>query len=262
LPVTIAVVQTKPLFLDVTANVERAVGFLAETRADVAVLPELFTSGYTFIGTDQVRTASVSPDDTVLRPLYDLSRSRSMGICGGYAERSGGRYFNSCFFIGDGSLIANYRKTHLFYHERELFSPGDTGFSVFSYKGAQFGMMICFDWFFPEATRTLALMGAEVILHPANLVLPYCQRAMFARAVENRVFTVTANRVGTEENGPRRNAFTGGSVVISPAGDYLMELDKRTECCRTVRIDPAAARDKKVTPANDLFADRRPQFYK
>lgn len=185
-----------------------------------------------------------------------------MGICGGYAERSEDRFFNSSFFIGDGRLVANYRKTHLFSHEKEFFSPGDTGFSVFSYKGTQFGMMICFDWFFPEAARTLALLGADVILHPANLVLPYCQRAMFTRAVENRVFTVTANRVGMEENAERSNTFSGGSVIVSPAGDYLLEMDKRMEQCLTIEIDPAAARDKKVTVLNDLFADRRPQFYR
>lgn len=262
MPITIAVVQSRPVFLDVAANVDRLVGILADTRADVAVLPELATCGYTFASTDEVRTASIASDDAALRPLFDLSRERSMGICGGYAERADGRYFNSAFFIGDGRLIANYRKTHLFSDEKEFFSPGDTGFWVFSYKGVPFGMMICFDWFFPEAARALALSGAEVILHPANLVLPYCQRAMFARAVENRVFTVTANRVGTEENSGRRNAFTGGSVVVSPTGDYLLDMDKHAEECRTVQIDPAIARNKNVTGRNDLFADRRPEFYR
>jgi predicted amidohydrolase len=259
--ITLAVVQIKPVFLDVPSNIRRAVVFLKETRADVAVLPELFTSGYTFARADEAHAASIAPDDPVLRPLYDLSRERSMGICGGYPERAGDRLFNSSFFIGDGRLVANYRKTHLFFQEKEFFSPGDTGFSVFPYKGTQFGMMICFDWFFPEAARSLALLGADVILHPANLVLPWCQRAMFARAVENRVFTVTANRVGTEVNGDRRNAFTGGSVIVSPRGDYLLEMDKQGEGCETIEIDPAVARDKKVTPQNDLFLDRRPNFY-
>jgi predicted amidohydrolase len=260
--ITVAVVQTEPVFLDVASNIERAAGLLAGAGADVAVLPELFTSGYTFARAGEVKAVSIRLDDDALRPLYDLSRDRSMGICGGYAESAGGRYYNSAFFIGDGTLVANYRKTHLFSREKEFFSPGDTGFSVFPYKGVRFGMMICFDWFFPEAARTLALSGAEVILHPANLVLPFCQRAMFARAVENRVFTVTANRVGAERNGTRRNAFTGGSVVVSPTGEYLMELDTHAEQCRTVGIDPARARSKKVTPANDLFIDRRPEFYK
>jgi len=259
--ITVAVVQTNPAFLDVAANVGRAAALLAGTRADVAVLPELFTSGYTFANRDEVRAVSIESDSTALQPLYDLSREHSMGICGGYPERSGGRYFNSAVFIGDGALVANYRKTHLFSREKEFFSPGDTGFSVFSYGGTRFGMMICFDWFFPEAARTLALSGAEVILHPANLVLPYCQRAMFARALENRVFTVTANRVGTEENAGRRNTFTGGSVVVSPTGEYLLEMDKHTEEHRTVRIEPAAASDKKVTPLNTLFAARRPRLY-
>lgn len=261
MPITIAVVQTVPVFLDVKANIRKATDFLGKIRADVAVLPELFTSGYTFARADEVRAVSITPDDPVLQPLYDLSRERPMGICGGYAERSDGRFFNSSFFIGDRRLVSNYRKTHLFSHEKEFFSPGDTGFSVFSYQETKFGMMVCFDWFFPEAARTLALLGADVILHPANLVLPYCQRAMFTRALENRVFTVTANRVGTEENGERSNTFTGGSVIVSPAGEYLLEMDRQLEQCETIEIDPAAARDKKVTKLNDLFADRRPQWY-
>jgi len=262
LPITIAVMQTRPVFLDTGANIGKAVDLLGAVRADVAVFPELFTSGYTFARTDEVRAVSIAPDDPALRPLYEVSRERRMGICGGYAERSADKLMNSSFFIGDGKLIANYRKTHLFSNEKEFFTPGDTGFSVFSYGGTRFGMMICFDWFFPEAARTLALLGADVILHPANLVLPYCQRVMYARALENRVFVVTANRVGTEENGGRSNTFTGGSVVVSPAGEYLLEMDREREESRTVEIDPAEARDKKITKLNDLFADRRPLFYR
>jgi predicted amidohydrolase len=261
MPITVAVVQLEPVFLDPDSNIKRAVSLIRAARADVAVLPELFTSGYTFGRIDEVRSVSIPTDDPLLGPLCDLSAERSMGICGGYPERAGKRLFNSSFFIGDGRLVANYRKTHLFHREREFFSPGDTGFSVFDYKGTRFGIMICFDWLFPEAARTLALRGADVILHPANLVLPWCQRAMFARAVENRVFTVTANRVGIERNGEETNVFTGGSVVVSPQGEYLLEMDEEGEYCRTVEINPALARDKKVTPENGLFADRRPEFY-
>ena len=259
--IAIAVVQLKPILLDVITNVRRALAFLEKTRADFVVLPELFTTGYTFKHQDEVQTVSSGLDDPILEPIYEISKDRSMGICGGYAERADGRTYNSSFFIGDGKLVANYRKTHLFSHEKEFFTPGDTGFSVCDYKGVRFGMMICFDWFFPEAARTLALLGAEVILHPANLVLPYCQRAMFARAVENRVFIVTANRVGREKNGRRENRFAGGSVIVSPKGEYLLEMDERTESYETIQIDPATARNKKVTDRNDLFADRRPEMY-
>jgi predicted amidohydrolase len=260
--ITIAVVQLRPILGDPVANVKKALGFLGKTRADIAVLPELFTTGYTFGDAARIAPISIAPDDPILAPIYELSAERSMGIAGGYAERRGERLYNSSFFIGDGKLFSNYRKTHLFSYEKELFSPGDTGFSVFAYKGAAFGMMICFDWAFPEAARTLALSGADVILHPTNLVLPYCQRAMFARAVENRVFTVTANRVGTENNGGRENRFTGGSVIVSPTGEYLLEMDGVSEGVETRSIDPGLARDKSITPFNDLLADRRPEFYK
>jgi predicted amidohydrolase len=260
--ITIAVVQLRPILGDPVANVKKALDFLGRTKTDVAVLPELFTTGYTFVDPADIAPVSIAPDDPILAPIYEFSARRSMGIAGGYAERGGDRRYNSSFFIGDGKLISNYRKTHLFSYEKELFSPGDTGFSVFAYKGARFGMMICFDWIFPEAARTLAMLGADVILHPANLVLPFCQRAMFARAVENRVFTVTANRVGTERSGGHENQFTGGSVIVSPAGEYLLEMDGVSERVETRSIDPVLARDKEITPLNDLLADRRPEFYK
>jgi predicted amidohydrolase len=81
------------------------------------------------------------------------------------------------------------------------------------------GMMICFDWIFPESARTLALKGAQIIAHPSNLVLSYCQQAMFTRAVENRVFTITANRTGTEINGDKELYFTGKSVIVDTKGN-------------------------------------------
>jgi predicted amidohydrolase len=86
------------------------------------------------------------------------------------------------------------------------------------FRGLRVGLAICFDWIFPESFRTLALMGADLVAHSANLVLPYCQRVDFARAVENRVYVATANRVGDEDRTGRKLAFTGGSVLVAPSG--------------------------------------------
>jgi predicted amidohydrolase len=123
-------------------------------------------------------------------------------------------------------------------------------------------MMICFDWLFPEAARTLALQGAEVICHPSNLVLPYCPQAMITRSLENRVFTITANRVGTEERVPGKPLkFIGTSQVTSPDGDVLCRAGSKREEAVAVEIDPARARKKLITPMNDIFRDRRKDLF-
>jgi predicted amidohydrolase len=130
------------------------------------------------------------------------------------------------------------------------------------YRGARFGMMICFDWIFPESARSLAILGAQVILHPANLVLPYCQRAMFARSVENRVFVATANRVGRETNAFGDDLhFTGGSQVVTPDGEYVLTLNDSESAIRSVRIDPSLADKKALNEFNTILQDRRPELY-
>jgi predicted amidohydrolase len=122
--------------------------------------------------------------------------------------------------------------------------------------------MICFDWWFPEAARTLALNGADIICHPANLVLPDCQKAMVTRSLENAVYTVTANRVGSESRGGKEElVFTGGSQVLAPNGERLLGLSKEKEEISAVQIDVKKARDKSITSFNDRFKDRRPEFY-
>jgi predicted amidohydrolase len=124
--------------------------------------------------------------------------------------------------------------------------------------------MLCFDWIYPEAARALSLKGADVIAVPSNLILPWCQRAMVIRAVENRVYTVVANRHGTEARGGGQEAltFTGGSQIVAPDGEILASLGADEDGDASAEVDPAEARDKRVTPENDILADRRPSFYR
>ena len=121
------------------------------------------------------------------------------------------------------------------------------------------GIAICGGY--AEAARSLALLGAQVILHPPNLVLPYCQRAMFARAVENRVYIATCNRVGSETNSQGDNlTFTGASEVVSPRGEYLMTFDEMEAGIKTVEIDPGAADNKDLNQFNSVLRDLRPEL--
>jgi predicted amidohydrolase len=121
--------------------------------------------------------------------------------------------------------------------------------------------MICFDWIFPEAARTLSLAGAQIIAHPANLVLPYCQNAMITRSIENRVFTITANRIGKEKLGIEKLRFTGQSQMTAPDGKILFRGPENKATFHVMSIDPKQALDKSISKRNDLFKDRRIEFY-
>jgi predicted amidohydrolase len=178
-----------------------------------------------------------------------------IGIVGGFAEKSAGRHYNSSFFITPGALHV-HRKVHLFGKEKRIFSAGD-GFQVHEFGNAKIGMMVCFDWFFPESCRTLMLKGAEIITHPANLVLPFWPTAAPTRAVENHVFIVTSSRIGNE----RGLEFVGGSLIATPGGEILSSSGNADLGCRVVEIDPGEARDKRVTPLNDIVEDRMPGAY-
>lgn len=263
----IAIAQTAPTFLDMEHNHAAAIELIRATDADLVLLPELYLTGYAFSTAEQLKRVALGRKNRYFDELCRVSQERDVAICGGYAERGGETergvaVYNSSFFIGDGRLIAHYRKLHLFYRETQFFTPGSDGFSVFEYRGARFGMMVCFDWIFPEAARTLALLGAQVILHPANLVLPYFQRAAFARAVENRVFVASANRVGNEKNQFGDDlTFTGGSQVVSPTGEYLLAFNATEAGVRSISIDPRQADEKQLNEFNTILADRRPEFY-
>ncbi len=171
-------------------------------------------------------------------------------------------FYNSAILVYPDGKIKVYRKVHLFFEEKLFFEPGNLGFPVFEVKGVKVGMMVCFDWVFPEATRSLALGGAEIIAHPANLVLPYCQDAMITRSIENRVFTITANRTGKDVRGDKELSFTGKSQIVSPSGERVLEFEGEEEGIKVIEIEPAMARDKNITEYNDLFRDRRPGVYR
>lgn len=122
--------------------------------------------------------------------------------------------------------------------------------------------MVCFDWALPEASRTLALAGAQIICQPANLVLDKCQRAMFARSVENGVFTVTANRSGSDIRPFGKLSFTGLSQIMAPNGERLVQASEDADEIVLADIDPAVADCKMITSTNHLLADRRPAYYR
>jgi len=180
----------------------------------------------------------------------------------GMAERVGERLYNSSCLLSPEGEIKIYRKAHLFNKEKSFFTPGDTGFPVFDVtigsNQVKVGLLVCFDWIFPEPWRILALKGAQIIAHSTNLVLPYCQDAMITRAIENRVFIITTNRTG-EERGLR---FTGRSQAVKPTGKILIRVGEESQGVWTVECDPLEAQNKMVTERNDIFQDRRKDLYR
>ena len=150
---------------------------------------------------------------------------------------------------------------HLFHEEKQIFAPGNLPLEIIDYRGFRLGMMICFDWIFPELTRCLALMGAQIVCHPANLVLPYCQEAMRTRSIENRIFTVTANRIGEEARGEDKLIFTGQSQFTNNRGEVIYRASPDKEEVHCADIDIGEADNKKIDGLNDLFRDRRVDFY-
>ncbi|MBN2102800.1 acyltransferase [bacterium] len=244
-------------------NLNRIENVLTHVDADLLVLPELCTTGYQFISRKEVHDLSESiPDGESTRRLMAICRRKKMHIAAGVSERNGDDCYNTSVLLGPEGYIGTYRKIHLFDEEKLWFQPGTEGFQVWDLGPAKVGMMICFDWIFPESARSLALAGADLICHPSNLVLPFCPDAMITRSVENRVFTATANRIGCEARGGKSPLnFTGLSQVTDPSGNRMIQFGSEEEGVKTVRIDVTLARNKHITSRNDLWEDRREELY-
>ena len=256
-------VQFQPYRYDVQRNIDTLKTLTRAVKADLLVLPELANSGYMYRSSDTLAPYSESADGRgpFLSALQEIACETGTVLVAGFAENAEGVLYNSAAAVGTGGVLQVYRKTHLFFDEKNLFEPGDSGFNVFEVQGVKVGMMICFDWIFPESARTLALMGAQIIAHPSNLVLPYCQTAMVTRSLENRVFSITTNRWGGETLDDSSLTFTGASQVMSPHGARLAQAPETGDSVQVIEIDPALANDKHITARNDLFADRRPECY-
>lgn len=259
----IGIVQSSPVFGKVEENLHRVEALMGEGRADLWVLPELFATGYQFVSREDLeRLAEPIPNGKTTQALIDIAQARRCRIVAGIPEIADASLYNTAVLVGPSGFLKSYRKVHLFFEETRWFTPGDGPFPVIDIGVAKVGLMVCFDHLFPEAARTLALRGAEIIAHPANLVMPiYAQLTMRVRALENGVFTATANRVGVEARAAQTLRFTGESQIISPRGEILARLSPDQEETKIVEIDPAEALDKSLNQYNDLIADRRPGLY-
>jgi len=259
----LALIQLEPKLMAVEENLGNALAAMAKVEADVYLLPELYASGYTFVaGKELEQVAEGATEGASLTAFGEFARERGAYVCYGFAERGDGGFYNSANLVGPMGLAGTYRKIHLFGRETLFFRRGEKAAPVFELPGVgRVGMMICFDWTFPEVARSLALKGAEVLLHPSNLVLPHCPQAMITRSLENRVFSATCDRVGEERNGKVLHRFIGSSQVVSPRGEVLVRLGREAEESAVVEIRVEEARNKGIGEYNDVVEDRRPALY-
>jgi predicted amidohydrolase len=258
--VRIGSIQFTPVLGDLTATINKLSPLLAKTTdIDLLVLPELCNSGYNFVSKEQAWYTSEEIDSSAFINLLTAHCTKHQSyIVSGFNERDGKELYNSAVLVGPNGYIGKYQKLHLFHNEKDFFQPGKAGLPVFELPNCKIGLQVCFDWMYPEAWRILALKGAEIICHPSNLVLPgLAQKAVPIHALINKIFTITANRIGKEGD----LLFTGLSTIATPKGEVIAQASADQEEILNVNINLDLARDKYITPKNHIFQDRRPDQY-
>jgi len=272
-PLTVAAIQC-PLGDDRDTNVSRVLAAIeraAQAGAQVVLPPELFEGPYFCQTQDDAHFAMARPisdEHPTVAAVAALCRAHGIVVPISLFERAGHAHYNSLAVVGtQGQLLGVYRKSHIpdgpGYSEKYYFRPGDTGFRVWPTPWGVIGVGICWDQWYPEAARAMALQGAEVLLYPTAIgsepngedTREPWRRAMIGHAVSNAMPVVAANRIGTEGDA----AFYGSSFVCDARGDLLADLD-RTEsglALATVDLDALARR----RAAWGFFRDRRPDLY-
>jgi len=255
-------------------NIARACDWVRRAHAlgaQVVLLPELFATRYfpREKDTRYFELAHTLGDDPAVRAMSALAAELALVIPVSFFERDGQNYYNSLAMIdADGKQTGLYRKTHIpdgtGYEEKFYFKPGDTGFRVFETRYGKLGVGICWDQWFPEAARCMALLGADVLLYPTAIgsepvtgrdtAAPW-RRAMVGHAVSNTMHVAAANRVGDESG----QLFYGTSFIADPWGEILADLDRTEEGVLVHTIDVARARAEREWMG--LLRDRQPASY-
>lgn len=277
--VTLAAVQMA-MSADAESNQAKASDFVrlaAMSGAQIVLLPELFAGEYFCKDMLDEHFALAHPAEghPLLEGMSALAREFEVVLPVSFFERDGDDYYNSCMvYDADGSSLGLYRKSHIphgpGYEEKYYFKPGDTGFKVFESRYGRIGVGICWDQWFPECARSLALIGADMLLYPTAIgsepeVPGYSTRdhwraVMVGHAGANLLPVVAANRVGSEQGASCQITFYGSSFIASPLAEIVAQADEEEETVLTTVFDLNAVRALR----NDwsLFGDRRPELYK
>ena len=235
----------------------------------VVVLPELSDSGYVFERREELEDwGGPIPEGVAARRLIALAQELGIYIVSGLAEKDGDVFYNSAVFCGPQGYIGKYRKLHLWNREKLFFKPGDLGAPVFETPIGVVGLAICYDGWFPEIFRKMALEGADLICVPTNWVPmagneghPEAMANVLHKAAahSNSLFIACADRIGVERGQP----FEGQSLIVGPTGWPVAgpaSPDKPEIIVATVRLSEARAH-RTINEFNDVFGDRRPDIY-
>ncbi|MEG1039547.1 MAG: N-carbamoylputrescine amidase [Pseudomonas sp.] len=278
---TVATTQM-PCSWNLQHNLDRAEQLVREAAAqgaEVILLQELFATPYFCIEQHHkhLELAEEYQHSHVLKRFANLAKELGVVLPLSWFEKAGNAYFNSLSVAdADGRLLGVYRKTHIpnaiGYQEKEYFSPGDTGFRVWDTAFGRLGIGICWDQWFPETARCLALMGAEVLLFPTAIgsepgaveldSRDHWQMAMRGHAAANILPVVAANRVGLEAattDPELQMTFYGSSFICNHKGKMLAEADRSTPGVLVQRLDLATMREERLTWG--VYRDRRPEMY-
>ncbi|HSB95920.1 MAG TPA: N-carbamoylputrescine amidase [Spongiibacteraceae bacterium] len=267
---------------DRTANITRAeqlVRDAAQRGAQIILLQELFETPYFCIDQSAQHFALATPtaENPALLHFQKIARELNVVLPISFFERANNAYYNTTAVLdADGSVLGVYRKTHIpngpGYQEKQFFNPGDTGFKVWQTQFGCIGVGICWDQWFPETARAMALMGAELIFYPTAIgsepqdstidSKDHWQRVMQGHAAANLVPVIASNRIGTEHSvtsDALKITFYGSSFICDETGALLQVADRETEQVLIQSFDLTAL--KKRRAGWGLFRDRRPTEY-
>ncbi|MEL7032832.1 MAG: N-carbamoylputrescine amidase [Pseudomonadota bacterium] len=273
--IKVAALQLAFMKGDPVANVSRVADFVrraAAQGAEIILPPELFSDHYFCKTQEEIHFAAAHAwrAHPSVVAMQDLARELSVVIPVSIFEKDGPHYFNSVVMVdADGALLGVYRKSHIpdgpGYQEKFYFRPGDTGFRVWDTRKGRVGVGICWDQWFPEAARAMALMGADVLFYPTAIgaepqdasldTAARWRRAMQGHAVSNVIPVVAANRVGDEDG----QVFYGTSFIADEVGEITAQLDREEEGIITATFDLDAIERERA--AWGFFRDRRPDLY-
>ncbi|HCG9210993.1 TPA: N-carbamoylputrescine amidase [Vibrio parahaemolyticus] len=258
------------------AKAKKAIREAAQNGANVILPQELFAAPY-FCKKQEAKYFELAEETENCRLIKEMSAlAKELGVVipVSYFEKAGNTFFNSLVMIdADGTVLDNYRKSHIpdgpGYSEKYYFSPGDTGFKVWQTKFGKFGAGICWDQWFPELARSLALHGAEAIFYPTAIgsepqdptldSRDHWQRTMQGHSAANLVPVIASNRVGIEVDDGIETTFYGSSFITDHTGAKISEAPREGETIIYAEIDLAAT--AKARHAWGLFRDRRPDLY-
>jgi N-carbamoylputrescine amidase len=258
------------------ATAERIIREAARQGANIILIQELFETPYFCKehNPEYFQYAAPIAENPAVRRFQQLACELNVVLPASVFERAGNAYYNTVAIVdADGTVLGTYRKAHIpespGYHEKFYFSPGDTGFKVWPTRFGTLGIAICWDQWFPESARVMALLGADILLYPTAIgsepqdlsidSRDHWQRAMQGHAACNIMPVVASNRVGTERGERWEVTYYGSSFITDHGGAIVAQASRSGEAVVTASFDLEAIRTYRT--AWGVFRDRRPELY-